>query len=397
MDSNSNSCQGFTPARDNIYDMNVQQLIDTFTAGTTIMLERNSSDPISYLESVQYMPMKCLLEDNKPHLESDVSRVKTIGLWATLFASISWIYKKMSGENPNMDYLRAALRRITYVCALELDKNFLSPTDLHAISITPKFRELLVIIRNPKFSELFDGRELETVRRCFLKLGIDIITAGVGSMSLGSSSSYASSASSAAASPFVPGSWFGHSVAQNNKIQQQQQYIQHQQQQLEHLQSQWQPEQAQASTSTDVIQRVPFGQPTPFTSAFGTPPSLSYQSHTLDRQQQQPQDFGVRAPVTMSLEDALSLLEYSSVDEIGNQFKLTAKVVSLKKSDPANGQKYVDAGNIIRNYLKKAGKRRTMKVKKHFRKTKKRFVKRVKKTRVQRNNKSKRVFKGKKG
>jgi hypothetical protein len=43
------------------------------------------------------------------------------------------------------------------------------------------------------------------------------------------------------------------------------------------------------------------------------------------------------------------------------------------------------------------GKRRTMKVKKQFRKTNKRVYKKGKKTRVRRNNKSKRAFKGKKG
>jgi hypothetical protein len=41
------------------------------------------------------------------------------------------------------------------------------------------------------------------------------------------------------------------------------------------------------------------------------------------------------------------------------------------------------------------GKRRTMKIKKHFRKTNKRVYKKGKKTRVRRNNKSKRVFKEK--
>jgi hypothetical protein len=51
---------------------------------------------------------------------------------------------------------------------------------------------------------------------------------------------------------------------------------------------------------------------------------------------------------------------------------------------------------IVKQYLeKKGGKRRTMKVKKHFRKTKKRIYKKGKKTRVRRNNKSKRVLKDK--
>jgi hypothetical protein len=58
-------------------------------------------------------------------------------------------------------------------------------------------------------------------------------------------------------------------------------------------------------------------------------------------------------------------------------------------------QKIRDAVAVCRQKFVGGGKRRTMKVKKQFRKTKKRLVKRGKKTRVRRNNKSKRVLKEK--
>jgi hypothetical protein len=371
MDSNSNSsCQG---GQQNIYDMDVQQLINTFTAGTIEMLGRNSSDPMGYLERVQYMPMKCLLDDNKPHNPNQVPRVKTIALWATLFASIYWINTKMSRDNPNIDYLRAALRRITYVCAVELNSaSSLLYGDLPAISHTREFGKILSILMDPVFLQLFHSEELQVVQACFLKLGVNIITEGVGEMNLDSSSS-ASSSSSAAAPVDVRGSWLGRVVEQNKQIQQ-----------LQQLQ-----QRAQASPS------IPFAQSTSFTSNFGPPVNLPYATNTGQQPQAQAQGFGVSAPVTMTLEQALNLLGYRDIGEIGSLWDLNDKVKELKRNDPDKSMLYTDAGKIVRKILKEGGKRRTMKVKKHFIKTKKRIYKKGKKTRVRRNNKSKRVFKGK--
>jgi hypothetical protein len=75
---------------------------------------------------------------------------------------------------------------------------------------------------------------------------------------------------------------------------------------------------------------------------------------------------------------------------------LGRKVVQLKKAMPMNDKLYTDARKVVAQHMSSiGGKRRTMKVKKHFRNTKKRNYKKVKKTRLRRNNKSKRVLKEK--
>jgi hypothetical protein len=391
--NSSSSCEGYSSSGDNIYDMDVQQLINTFTAGTTEMLGRNSSDPMAYLARVQYMPMKCLLEENRPHSPDQVPRVKTIALWATLFASISWIFKKMRESNPNMDYLLAALRRITYVCALELNGTLLLKEDLSSISRTNEFEEVAGIITKPEFSELFRGTELQLVQACFLKLGVNIITEGVGEMNIDSSessSSSSSSSSAAAVSPFVSGSWLGRVVAQGKTIEELEQQRLQQQQTIEMMRQQQQQQQrAQASPS------IPFAQSTSFTSNFGPPVNLLYATNTGQQPQAQAQGFGARAQVTMTLEEALSVLGYRDIEDIGDRYRLNSRIKDLKATYPDKSMLYTDAGKIIRDNLNEGGKRRTMKVKKHFRKTRNIHSKRVKKTRLRRNNKSKRVLKEK--
>jgi len=107
-----------------------------------------------------------------------------------------------------------------------------------------------------------------------------------------------------------------------------------------------------------------------------------------------PQAFVAPRP-TMSPEEACGVLDLPT-ELLGSDWltltkTVRAQVLELVKLNKGSGKGryFKQAGQALINYSKDragyGGKRRTMKVKKHFRKTKKRFVKKGKKTRVRRN------------
>ena len=100
-------------------------------------------------------------------------------------------------------------------------------------------------------------------------------------------------------------------------------------------------------------------------------------------------------------------LDFENFESINNKQQLDDRVKDLLRSPGGKTVSNIIKALRIITFHKNwnndddddevaGGKRRTMKVKKHFRKTKKRIYKKVKKTRMRRNNKSKRVLKGKK-
>jgi hypothetical protein len=90
-------------------------------------------------------------------------------------------------------------------------------------------------------------------------------------------------------------------------------------------------------------------------------------------------------------------LGYRNFDAIpDNEALFNANVEARIRDAGGNGllvAQIRDAAAVCRQKFEGGGgKRRTMKIKKHFRKTKKRIYKKGKKTRVRRNNKSKKGF-----
>jgi hypothetical protein len=146
--------------------------------------------------------------------------------------------------------------------------------------------------------------------------------------------------------------------------------------------------------------------------SFSSPPELSYNSENTKKSRAYDGPGGppaeqLQKPLPPDFEDPDACAQYLGFHEgfesINNRQEFGEKVRRLLLDAGGDEEWKDDIRNARDKILTEkgdnfeGGKRRTMKVKKHFRKTKKRFVKRVKKTRVRRNNKSKRAFKGKKG
>jgi hypothetical protein len=113
----------------------------------------------------------------------------------------------------------------------------------------------------------------------------------------------------------------------------------------------------------------------------------------------------IQKPPPPNLEDADDCAKYLGFNEgfesIINRKALSERVKYLRGIAGNNEEWKNDIREARDRILTKkgdlftGGKRRTMKVKKQFRKTKRRIYKNVKKTRLRRNNKSKRVLKEK--
>ena len=400
MESNNNSCQG---ARQNIYNMNTQELLNYFFEAAIQTLTVHGTDEMQYFSRVDYLPMRCLLANAQPN-PKELQRVHTIGLLGNLLSSIIWINEKINNKELTQEQARVAFNRITNVCALLLNIGSLSKEDLFYIAETNQYKQVKGLLENSVFFKGFDETELKTVRECFSQLRIRV-GPEMEEVSLGSedASFYDNSSSGNSSSANPENRTFAESRRELLSRQSQQK--------TSGVfgtfgQSQLSPQTATATTTTTPTAGL-FGTGQPLKLMWNQPQKSSshqgFQSSFQSSFQSAAQLQTVPRPDLNYEKDCLAYLGFEEIPTID---ELNERVTFIRRNPEGRGPLDItlvsDAlktfinGNNNDDDFELGGKRRTMKVKKHFRKTKKRFVKRVKKTRVRRNNKSKGVFKGKK-
>jgi hypothetical protein len=394
--SNYNSSCSSTNSGPNVYTMSVRELVDYFTNSMYQLLEERIQGGVEAIQSIEYMPFKCLLQNYPGVTPEQYNRVHTLAVWGSLFGSIGFISDNRKNPDFDRQSLDVLIQRIPDFCAFLLHDKKLGNEDLRELSQIPVCDWALGKLRDINLIEYIGREKFETVRQCFMKLGFDIITQGLGSMSLGDDAPGHSSAKPTGL-PTLQGSWFGTVVGQQKQQQQLQQQLQQQQLQQQQLQQQLQQQQLQQQQlQQQQLQQPPqavaFGQRNEafgFGQNFGQPVSLGFGA---TGQQPQAQAVSSSSP-EMTLEQALNTLGYDSIDEVESIFQLNNKALAQKKSDPSNASIYTKARNIVASNMPKGGKRRTIKIRNYSRKTRNIRSKRVKKSKVRRNNKSKSVIK----
>jgi hypothetical protein len=405
MKSNNNSCQG---ARQNIYNMNTQELLNYFFEAAIQTLTVHGTDEMQYFSNVDYLPMRCLLV-NAPPNPKEVQRVHTIGLLGNLLSSIIWINEKINNKELTQEQARVAFNRITHVCAVLLNFDRLDINDLFYIAETNQYKQVKGLLENSVFFKGFDETELKTVRACFSQLRIRV-GPEMEEVSLGpeDASFYGDSSSGNSSSANPENRTFAESRRELLSRQSQQK--------TSGVfgtfgQSQLSPQTATATTTTTPTAGL-FGTGQPLQLMWNQPQKSSFHpdfqsSFHPDFQSSFQSAAQLRTVPRPDLNNEKACLAYLGFEEIPTIDELNERVNLIRQNPEGRGHLDItlvsDAletfiiGNNDDADFELGGKRRTMKVKKHFRKTRKRFVKKVKKTRVRRNNKSKRAFKGKKG
>jgi hypothetical protein len=320
--------------------MSTEDLFDYFCTATYTLLEEQGTEANKFFSRVEYMPYECLLVKNNPSDINEFNRVHAIGLWATLFSSIGFVSDKMEKKQLNPDQLRVAFQRVSHMCSLLLTGTNLPHKYLVFIRSTPYYKHVEKVLMDGIFIREFSGDEFENVRRCFSNIGLEITTQEFRGIRLDDDSDTGKATGEVTVAPgsltFNPGFAFS----------------------------------ANAQPQT---------------------------GFAFSANAQQVQNQSAAAPSSsMSVDEALHVLGFGKEELLGGnwitQKNAIKKRVSLIVSTATNDEisaKAKEAGQFLINYSKDnagyGGKRRTMKVKKHFRKTKKRFVKKGKKTRVRRN------------
>jgi hypothetical protein len=373
--------------------MNVQQLLDYFFKAAIITLDTHGLDGLNRMSDVEYLPTRCLLVENTPRDSIEANHANTIGLLGNLLSSIIWIDKKMTEGSTDQSVLAFAFNRITRVCAMLLTFDKLSKPDLFYISQTEEYQKVKNLLKKPAFFREFDESELGVVKQCFGALKIQV-GPEFGGLDLGADDGSAYASPSRSNQPPTSGKQL---FVGNN----------------------------QSTSSLSPSAAIPFGQPVNGFSFTQPAPTINFKwgsnapapqaqvfgfgtnvtasqappvgfGTNVTASQAPPVGFGTNVQRTeMSPEEALRVLDFPGIDKIGSGSQISAMTAINSKIKELNsrGVNTVDmnkkAGQVLRDILfPKGGKRRTMK-------TKKRIYKKVKKTRLRRNNKSKRVLKEK--
>ena len=303
----------------------VERIVNFYSQKTLELLENEMGNDESF-EVILYQPSLSDLARIEDDTEYD--REETIGLWATMFAGITFMCDNLVNRRLTPKQAQILIENLTLRCTQLLrDSNRLKQDDLRALYQTPQLREAWTKINNPQIFEMFNGyTPFVQVFESFYKLH-------AGLESLAHDDAQVDSLSSR----------FGSAVSMSG---------------------------------SDVDRR----HHTASSSSFGS---------------NAPQAFVAPRP-TMSPEEACRELGIATELLQSDWLTLTKtvkdrvlKIVSSNQDNPDACIMAKRAGQRLINYSKeragRGGKRRTMKVKKHFRKTKKRVVKRGKKTRVRRN------------
>jgi hypothetical protein len=303
--------------------VSVERIVDFYSRKTLELLENEMSNDKPF-ESILYQPSLSDLARHEDDTEYD--REETIGLWATMFAGIMFMCDNLVNGRLTPERAEYLIENLTHRCAQLLRYSTLNDADLRELSKTSQWKFVVEKMSNSKIQEYFSSSEkgfelLQHVRECFEKL-----------------------------------------QAKRDSLAQ-----------MDNLSSMFGS--AVSMSGPDVDRR----DHTASSSSFGS---------------NAPQAFVAPRP-TMSPEEACGVLGLPTELLRSDWLTLTKTVraqvlelVNLNKGS-GKGRYFKQAGQALINYSKDragyGGKRRTMKVKKHFRKTKKRFVKKGKKTRVRRN------------
>jgi|688.fasta_scaffold404059_2 hypothetical protein len=295
--------------------------IVNFYSQKTLELLENEMTNDEPFEVILYHPSQSALARIEDDTEYD--REETIGLWAAMFAGITFMCDNIANGRLTPKQAGFLIENLTLRCDQLLRDTTLDDDDLRVLYRTPQLQKAWTKINNPQIIERFAGHSpFVQVFNSFKELHTRLETlAQMDSLS----------------------SRLGSSMA---------------------------------ISGPDVDR----GHQTASASRFG--------SNT-------PQAFEAPRP-TMSLEDACRVLGLPTELLRSDWLTLTKtvkaqvkEIVLSNQNSPQNCRMAKLAGQRLINYSRGnaggGGKRRTMKVKKHFRKTKKRFVKRGKKTRVRRN------------
>lgn len=294
----------------------VERIVNFYSQKTLELLENEMRNDEPF-EVILYQPSL----SNLARIEDDTEyeREETIGLWATMFAGITFMCDNLGNGRLTPERAEYLIENLTHMCVQLLRDSTLDQDDLRELSKTIQWKLVVDKISNSKIQDYFSRSEkglelLGQVIECFNKLQMDNLS-----------------------------SMFGSTVSMSG---------------------------------SDVDRR----HHTASSSSFGS---------------NAPQAFVSPQP-SMSPEHACEVLGLQQDLLRSNWLTLTKavkdrvlQIVSLNQDNPDACIRAKRAGQVLINYSKEraggGGKRRTMKVKKNVRKTKKTFIKKGKKTRVRRN------------
>jgi hypothetical protein len=304
----------------------VQRIVDFYSRKTLDLLEdqmkKSDLEKSDSFESIAYQPSLSELARHKDDIEYE--REETIALWATMFAGITFMSDNIKNDRLNEKQGQYLIENLTLRCAQLLRDSTLDRDDLRVLYQTPQLQEAWTKIN------LLTGRF-------------------------------------AGYPPFV--------------------------QVFTSFQKLYTGLQSLASDDAQMDK---------FSDLFGSSMAISGNDNDIGHQSASTVGFGSNAPQafepprpSMPIEQALEILQLPP-ELLGSDWLTLTKTVRAQVLELVNlnkgsgkGRYFKQAGQALINYSKDragyGGKRRTMKVKKHFRKTKKRFVKKGKKTRVRRN------------
>jgi hypothetical protein len=301
----------------------VERIVNFYSQKTLELLENEMTNDEPF-EVILYHPSQSALARIEDDTEYD--REETIGLWATMFAGITFMCDNLVNGILTPERAEYLIENLTHRCVQLLRYSTLNDADLRELSKTSQWKFVVEKMSNSKIQEYFSSSEK----------GLELL---------------------------------GHVIECFKKLQ---------------------------------AKRDSLAQMDSLSSRFGSSMAISGNDNDIGHQSASTVGFGSNAPQafepprpSMPIEQALEILQLPP-ELLGSDWLTLTKTVRAQVLELVNlnkgsgkGRYFKQAGQALINYSKDragyGGKRRTMKVKKHFRKTKKRFVKKGKKTRVRRN------------
>jgi hypothetical protein len=299
----------------------VKKIVDFYSQKTLELLEDQMKKSEPF-ESIAYQPSLSELGRHEDDIEYE--REETIALWATMFAGITFMCDKLESNQLNQKQAEYLIENLTLRCAQLLRDSPLDRDDLRVLYRTPQLQEAWTKINQLK-GRFAGYPQFVQVFTSFQELYTDLERLAEDDAQMDKFSDL-----------------FGSSVSMSGHDD----------------------DRGHQSAST-----VGFGSNAP--QAFVAPrPSMS------------PED----ACVVLGLPKELLGSDWLTLTKT---VRARVKELIISNRGSGRGRFIKQAGQALINYSKDnagyGGKRRTMKVKKHFKKTKKRFVKKGKKTKVRRN------------
>jgi len=363
--SSSSSSQAGIAYIPNPYDMSVREVVTLFSRYTLLLLKRIKNEAKSF-DAIKYTPDDSILIREPPVSPEEYSRVSTLEAWASMFTGITFMCDNIISNSINEEDINDLTQSLLYRCTqiLASSDQALNSHNLLALSRTPECREAFKKFNDPRIRSYIHGSALlPTVSQCFDKLQMRSLSVGLDSLKLANAITSVKE----------------HKITRQNDLLKRR------------LPIKLQPAgfvmpiyQQRAKGALGLDQDSAVGE------------AVGVKSNSLGMTRRQALPLPQPTSAFMSKEEALEILEYTpeflakdrttGMIELTQRFKKLFTLAMANKSDTTTLKR---AFNILMKHFKdklKGGKRRTMKVKKNFKKTKK--------TRVRRNNKSKRVIKG---